>query len=144
MAIIRKETTVTASPADLWAKIIDDPNTWPDWLTPLRGLDETVSGSVRAGLSFSARVGKLSAKIKVRTVRPGRELQWSGGPSMMLAMGSGMKGKLEFTTAGEGTKVNLTMVTPMMFAPMMKMMTGLNTGEEMTRTIAKIKELGDG
>jgi hypothetical protein len=144
MATIRKETTVSASPNDLWGKLIDDPNTWPDWLTPLRGLDETVSGNVRAGLSFSARVGKLSAKIKVRTVKPGRELQWSGGPSMMLAMGSGMRGKLEFTPAGEGTKVNLTMVTPMMFAPMMKMMTGLNTGDEMTKTIGKIKELGDG
>ncbi len=143
MATIRKETTVSASPNDLWSKLIDDPNTWPEWLTPLRGLDETVSGKVRAGLSFSARVGKLSAKIKVRTVKPGRELQWSGGPGMMLAMGSGMKGKLEFTPAGEGTKVNLTMVTPMMFAPMMKMMTGLNTGEEMTKTIANIKKLGD-
>ncbi len=143
MATIRKETTVSASPADLWAKIIDDPNIWPDWLTPVRGLDEVVEGKVRAGLTFSARVGKLSAKIKVRKVSPGKEIQWSGGPGMMLAMGSGMKGKLEFTPSGEGTKVNLTMVTPMMFAPMMKMMTGLNTGDEMTKTIANIKRLGD-
>ncbi len=143
MAVIKRETTVSASPNDLWAKLIDDPNQWPEWLAPLRGLDETVDGKVRSGLSFSARVGKLSAKVKVGKVLPGRELQWRGGPSMMLAMGSGMKGKLEFSQAGEGTKVNLTMVTPMMFAPMMKMMTGLNTDEEMTRTIENIKKLGD-
>lgn len=143
MAIIRKETTVSASPSELWAKIIEDPNVWPDWLTPVRGLDEVVSGKVRAGLSFSARVGKLSAKIKVRKVSRNKEIQWSGGPGMMLAMGTGMKGKLVFTPSGEGTKVNLTMVTPLMLAPMMKMMTGLNTPEEMTKTIAKIKELGD-
>ena len=144
MAIIRKETTVTASPNDLWSKIIDDPNQWPDWLTPLRGLDETVSGSARAGLSFSARLGKLSAKMKVRTVKPGNELQWSVGPPMLLMMGSGIRGKLEFTPAGEGTKVNLTLVTPMMLGPMMKMMTGLKAADEMTKTIDKIKELGDG
>ncbi len=144
MAIIQRETTVTASPNDLWSKLIDDPNEWPDWLTPLRGLDETVSGKVRSGLSFSVRLGKISAKVKVRKVSPGKELQWSGGPPMLLMMGSGMRGKLEFTPAGEGTRVNLTMVTPMMFAPMMKMMTGLNTGDEMTKTIGKIKELGDG
>lgn len=143
MAIIRKETTVSASPSELWAKIIEDPNVWPDWLTPVRGLDEVVSGKVRAGLSFSARVGKLSAKIKVRKVSRNKEIQWSGGPGMMLAMGTGMKGKLVFTPSGEGTKVSLTMVTPLMLAPMMKMMTGLNTPEEMTKTIAKIKELGD-
>ena len=143
MGTIRKETTVSASPSDLWAKLIEDPNVWPDWLTPVRGLDEVVSGKVHAGLTFSARVGKLSAKIKVRKVSQGREIQWSGGPGMMLAMGSGMKGKLVFTKSGEGTKVNLTMVTPMMFAPMMKMMTGLNTGDEMNKTIANIKRLGD-
>ena len=143
MAIIKRETTVSAAPNDLWAKLIDDVNTWPEWLGPLRGLDETVDGKVRAGLSFSARVGKLSAKVKIRKVLPGRELQWSGGPPMLLAMGTGMRGKLEFTQAGEGTKVNLTMVTPMMLAPMMKMMTGLNVGDEMTNTIANIKKLGD-
>ena len=143
MAVIKRETTVSASPKDLWAKLIDDPNQWPEWLAPLRGLDETVDGKVHSGLSFSARVGKLSAKVKVGKVLPGRELQWSGGPSMMLAMGTGMRGRLEFAKAGEGTKVNLTMVTPMMLAPMMKMMTGLNVGDEMTRTIENIKRLGD-
>lgn len=143
MATVRRETTVSASPSDLWSKIIDDPNVWPDWLTPVRGLDEVVDGKVRAGLTFSARVSKLSAKIKVRKVTLGKEIQWSGGPGMMLAMGSGMKGKLEFTPSGDGNKVNLTMVTSMMFAPMMKMMTGLNTGEEMTKTIDNIKKIGD-
>ena len=143
MAIIRRETVVSKSANDLWDALISDPNIWPDWLTPLRGLDETVTGSVRAGLSFSVRLGKISAKLKVRKASPGKELQWSGGPPMLLMMGSGMRGKLEFTPAGEGTKVNLTMVTPMMFAPMMKMMTGLNTGDEMTKTIGKIKELGE-
>ena len=142
MAVIKRETMVSASPNDLWAKLIDDPNQWPEWLAPLRGLDETVDGRVRSGLSFSARLGKLSAKLKVGRVLPGREVQWSGGPSMLLAMGSGMKGKLEFTQAGEGTKVNLTMVTPMLLTPMLKMMSGLDPSDEMTKTIENIKKLG--
>ena len=32
------------------------------------------------------------------------------------------------------------MVTPMMFAPMMKMMTGLNLGEEAPRTVQRLKQ----
>ena len=143
MAIIKRETTVSTSPPDLWERLISDPNVWPDWLTPLRGFDETISGPVKAGASYSARLGNMSTKIKVKEVTNGTRLRWAGGPSMMLAMGSGMRGTLTFTPDGEGTKVNLTMVTPMMLAPMMKMMTGLNTGEEMTKTIGKIKELGD-
>ncbi|MCH7971586.1 MAG: SRPBCC family protein [Chloroflexi bacterium] len=143
MAIIKRETTVSTTPSDLWEKLISDPNTWPDWLTPLRGFDETVSGPVRAGESYSARLGNMSAKLKVKEVVSGKKLRWAGGPPMLLMMGSGMRGTLEFTPAGDGTKVNLTMVTPMMLAPMMKMMTGLNTGDEMTKTIGKIKELGE-
>ncbi len=143
MAIIERETTVSTSAPDLWEKLISDPNVWPDWLTPLRGFDETVSGPVKAGESYSARLGNMSAKIKVKEVTSGTRLRWAGGPPMMLAMGSGMRGSLTFTRDGEGTKISLTMVTPMMFAPMMKMMTGLNMGEEMTKTIGKIKELGD-
>ncbi len=143
MAIIKRETTVSTTAPDLWERLISDPNVWPDWLTPLRGFDETVSGPVKAGASYSARLGNMSTKIKVKEVTNGKRLRWAGGPSMMLAMGSGMRGTLTFTPDGEGTKVNLTMVTPMMFAPMMKMMTGLNTGEEMTKTIGKIKELGE-
>jgi hypothetical protein len=143
MAIIKREATVSVNSKDLWEKLINDPNIWPDWLTPLRGFDESPSGEAKAGSSYSARVGNMSAKIKVKEATRGKKLRWSAGPPMMLAMGTGMRGTLEFTPKGDSTKVNLTMVTPMMFAPMMKMMTGLNTGDEMTKTIGKIKEVAE-
>ncbi|NQW17020.1 MAG: SRPBCC family protein [Chloroflexi bacterium] len=143
MAIIKRETTVAVKSNDLWDKLVSDPNIWPEWLTPLRGFDETITVSAKAGSSYSARVGNMSAKINVKEATTGKKLRWAAGPPMMLAMGTGMRGTLEFTPSGDSTKVNLTMVTPMMFAPMMKMMTGLNTGDEMTKTIGKIKEVAE-
>jgi hypothetical protein len=63
---------------------------------------------------------------------------------MALAMGMGMKGSLEFQEAGNGsTRVVLTMKSPMMMGPMMKMMAGLNPKDEMTKTINRIKQLSE-
>jgi len=143
MATIERETTVGASPEEIWAALIRDPNHWTDWLTPLRGLEGKVAASVSAGLSFGARIGNLSGRIKVVEAVEGRKLRWKAGPAPLLAMGMGMKGTLELHGANGQTHVHLTMSSPPMLRPMMQAMTGLNTAEEMTRTIDRIKELGE-
>ena len=142
MATIKRETTVQATGAEIWGSLIEDPNNWPSWLTPLRGLEEKAESPVRAGAGFGARIGDLSGKIKVTEATSGQKLRWKAGPGPLLAMGMGMKGTLEFHPTGNGsTHVHLTMKSPPMMAPMMKMMTGLNPKDEMTKTIGRIKEL---
>lgn len=143
MAIIKRETTVSASPDKVWAKLINDPNGWPQWLTPVRSVEEKVAGSVREGLEFDVKLGKLGGKIKVTEATAGKRLQWKAGPAMMVAMGMAMRGTLDFETKNGGTRVFLRMVTPMMMAPMMGMMSGLNSTEEMTKTIDRIKRLSE-
>jgi len=144
MATINRETTVQASPETIWSSLFEDPNRWPTWLTPIRGLEERASGPVRPGTELSVRLGNIGAKIRVIEATRGQRLRWRAGPPMLLAMGSGMKGSLEFQPTAQGaTRVLLTMKSPMMLGPMMKMMSGLNPKDEMTKTINRIKELGD-
>ncbi len=143
MATIERETTVGVSPEELWAKLVNDPNHWTDWLTPLRGLEERVTPRVSEGLSFGARIGSLSGKIKVVEAITGKKLRWKAGPGPLLAMGMGMKGTLEFHARNGATHVHLTMTSPPMMRPMMQAMTGLNTADEMTKTINRIKELSE-
>ena len=141
MATIDRETTVLASGEEIWTNLIQDPNHWTDWLTPLRGLEEKVTPSVSQGMSFGARIGTLSGKIKVVEAVKGKKLRWKAGPGPLLAMGMGMKGTLELEPRGGRTYVHLRMKSPPMMRPMMQAMTGLNTADEMTKTINRIKEL---
>ena len=140
MAVIKKETFVNAPADKVWATLINDPNRWDEWLTPVRALEERVTGSVREGLEFHITLGKIGgAKIKVVEAVPGRLLRWNAGPGMMHMMGMPMRGTLELEPRDGSTHVFLKMVTPMMMAPMMGMMSGLNPNEEMTKTIERIK-----
>ncbi len=142
MATIKREATVNTTGNEIWSSLIQDPNTWPTWLTPLRGLEEKAQSPVRAGARFGARIGNLSGKIRVVEATTGQKLRWKAGPGPLLAMGMGMKGTLEFHPSGNGsTHVHLTMKSPPMMGPIMKMMTGLNPKDEMTKTIGRIKEL---
>ncbi len=144
MATISRETTVHASADAIWSSLFEDPNRWPDWLTPIRGLEEKASGPVRAGTELSVRLGNMGGKIRVIEATRGQRLRWKAGPSMLLAMGTGMKGSLEFQRAANGsTRAVLKMKSPMMLGPMMRMMSGLNLKDEMTKTINRIKELGE-
>ena len=143
MATIERETTVSASGTEIWTNLIQEPNHWQEWLTPLRGLEERVKSPVVSGLSFGARIGNLSGKIKVVEVIEGKKLRWKAGPGPLLAMGMGMKGSLELAPKNGGTDVHITMKSPPMMRPMMQAMTGLNTADEMTKTISRIKELSE-
>jgi len=143
MAAIEREISVDASGRELWSSLIADPNQWDAWLTPLRGLPERVEGPVSPGLSFGARIGNLSGKIRVVEVIEGKRLRWKAGPAPLLAMGMGMKGTLELDSHDGHTHVHLTMKSPPMMRPLMQAMTGLNTADEMTKTINRIKELGE-
>ena len=143
MATIERETTVSGSPEELWAKLVSDPNHWSDWLTPLRGLEEKVSARVSEGQSFGARIGNLSGKVKVVEATEGKKLRWKAGPGPLLAMSMGMKGTLELHAHNGSTHLHLTMKSPPMMRPMMQAMTGLKTADEMTKTITRIKELGE-
>jgi hypothetical protein len=142
MATIEREANVSASGEEIWANLIQDPNHWSDWLTPLLGLEEKVSPPVRAGQSFGARIGNLSGKIKVVEAVKGKKLRWKAGPGPLLVMGMGMKGTLEFQQRNGATHVHLTMKSPPMMSPMMQAMIGLKVDDEMTKTIDRIKELG--
>jgi hypothetical protein len=102
-----------------------------------------VAPHVSAGQSFGARIGNLSGRIKVVEAIEGERLRWKAGPGPLLAMGMGMKGLLELHTHNGATHVHLTMKSPPMMRPMMQAMTGLNTADEMTKTINRIKELGE-
>ncbi len=140
MAVIEKEISVNAPCDKIWRDLVQDPNRWGEWLTPLRGIEEHVDGAVRAGLEFHVQLGKIGgAKIKVVEATPGNLLRWNAGPPMAHMMGMAMRGRLELRQRGAATQVTLKMVTPMMMAPMMKMMSGLNSGEEVTKTMQQIK-----
>lgn len=143
MATITRETTVRAGSDEIWASLIQDPNGWERWLTPLRGLEGKAASPVNKGQSFAARIGNLSGKIKVVEAAPGKRLRWKAGPGPLLAMGMGMKGTLELKAANGTTQVQLVMKSPPMMSPMMQSMTGLRIGDEMTKTIGRIKELGE-
>jgi hypothetical protein len=143
MATVKRETTVSASPEEIWTNLIEDPNHWSDWLTPLRGLEEKVTPRVSQGVSFGARIGNLGGKIKVVEAVTGKKLRWKAGPGALLAMGMGMKGTLELHAKNGATHVHLTMKSPPMMRPMMQAMTGIKVADEMTKTINRIKELGE-
>ncbi len=143
MATIEREISVDTPAREIWSTLIADPNHWDEWLTPLRGLSETVEGPVAPGLSFGARIGNLSGKIEVVEVIEGQRLRWKAGPGPLVAMGMGMKGTLELDSHEGHTLVHLTMKSPPMMRPMMQAMTGLDTSDEMTKTINRIKELGE-
>lgn len=144
MAVIKRETVVNAPPEKIWSTLIEDPNRWTEWLTPIRALEERVTGSIREGLEFHIQLGKIGgAKVKVIEAAPGRLLRWNAGPGMMHMMGMPMRGTLEFQRRNGATYVYLKMVTPMMMAPMMGMMSGINPKEEMDKTIERIKRLSE-
>lgn len=94
-------------------------------------------------MSFGARIGNLSGKVKVVEAVKGKKLRWKAGPGPLLAMGMGMKGTLELEQKGGTTHVHLRMKSPPMMRPMMQAMTGLNTADEMTKTINRIRELSE-
>ncbi len=143
MATIKRDITVRASTEEIWTSLIQDPNGWERWLTPLRGLEGKAVSPVSRGQSFAARIGNLSGKIKVVEAAPGKRLRWKAGPGPLLAMGMGMKGTLDLAAENGATHVHLAMKSPPMLGPMMQSMTGLRVGDEMTRTIGRIKELGE-
>ena len=144
MAVINKEIVVNVPPEKIWSTLIEDPNRWTEWLTPIRALEEKVTGAVREGLEFHIQMGKMGgAKVKVKEVVPNRLLRWNGGPPMAHIMGMAMRGTLEFRRTNGATHVSLRMVTPMMMAPMMGMMSGLKPREEMEKTIQQIKRLSE-
>ncbi len=90
------------------------------------------------------QLGNIGAKLRVLEATKGQRIRWKAGPPMLLAMGTGMKGSLEFRGTGNGvTHVQLKMKSPLMLGPLMKMMSGLNPKDEMTKTINRIKELGE-
>ena len=142
MATVKRETTVNASPEEIWTNLIQDPNHWTDWLTPLRGLEEKVSPQVSAGQSFAARIGNLSGKVKVEAVA-GKKLRWKAGPGPLLAMGMGMKGTLELHGSNGTTHVDLTMKSPPMMRSMMQAMTGFKVADEMTNSVNRIRKLSE-
>lgn len=98
---------------------------------------------MEAGQSFPVRIGNLGAKIKVVEASEGKKLRWKAEPGPLLAMGMGMKGTLELEPKGDLTHVQLTMKSPPMMRPVMQSMTGLNTADEMTKTIQRLKELSE-
>jgi Polyketide cyclase / dehydrase and lipid transport len=144
MATINREATVHSSADTLWSSLFEDPNRWPDWLTPVRGLEERASSPVHAGSELGVRLGNMGGKIRVLEATKGTRLRWKAGPSMLLAMGTGMNGSLDIHPTGNGaTHVHLTMKSPLMLGPLVRMMSGLNLKDEMTKTIGRIKELGE-
>ncbi len=143
MATIDRETIVHASGEEIWTHLIQDPNHWNDWLTPLRGLEQKVTPPVSRGMTFGARIGNLSGKIKIVEAVKGKKLRWRAGPAPLLAMGVGMRGSLELEQKNGATHVHLRMTSPPMMRPMMQAMTGLNTADEMTKTIDRIRELSE-
>lgn len=146
MSKIVKQTTVRVGAEQVWARLVEDPNHWSDWLTPVRRCEAPVQATVAQGLEFPVLLGKMSGKILVTEVTRARRLRWRAGPAMMLAMGMGMKGTMGLEPDGSGgTRVTLEMRLPMgpMGSMMMRTMAGLDSKDEMTRTIGRVKEVAE-
>ncbi len=136
MPTTTRTVEIGAPPEKIW-EVLSDGNRWPEWLTPIRGLEETAPAVLHEGDEFHVALGKMGgAKIKVTEVTTKRRLRWNAGPGMAHMMGMPMKASLELQLQGVNrTRVVLTMITPMMMAPMMGMMTGLKAKDEVERTV---------
>lgn len=136
---------INASPDKVW-EVISDGKRLPDWLTPIRGVDTVEpQGPLAAGTQVEATIGNLGgAKLKFKEAEKGRKLRWTAGPFMAYMMMMPMKIQVDLEPRGDNTSVTVTFKTPMMIAPLMKMMTGLNFGEEAPNTVQKLKQVVEG
>lgn len=136
---------INASPDKVW-EVISDGKRLPDWLTPIRGVDTVEpQGPLAAGTQVEATIGNLGgAKLKFKEAEKGRKLRWTAGPFMAYMMMMPMKIQVDLEPRGDNTSVTITFKTAMMIAPLMKMMTGLNFGEEAPNTVQKLKQVVEG
>ena len=94
MGHIDATTTLSATPAELWA-VISDPQTWGDWFTIHERWLEEPPADLAAGTKLTAKIVMLGMANKIEwTVRE------VDAPARMVLSGTGMAGvKTEFTFA---------------------------------------------
>lgn len=136
---------INASPDKVW-DVISDGKRLTDWLTPIRGVDTVEpQGPLAAGTQVEATIGNLGgAKLKFKEAEKGRRLRWTAGPFMAYMMMMPMKIQVDLEPRGDNTSATITFKTAMMIAPLMKMMTGLNFGDEAQATVQKLKQVVEG
>ena len=117
-----------------------------DWLSPIRGVDtvEPTRPTGRAGSTVTATIGNLGgASLKFKEAEAGRTLRWTAGPMMAYMMMMPMKVELNLEARGDQTAATITFKTNPMISPIMKMMTGLNFGDEAVATGKKLKQASE-
>jgi hypothetical protein len=83
------------------------------------------------------------AKLKFKDAERGRTLFWSASPAMLHMMHMPMSVRLELAPRGEHTQATIIFKTNPMAAPIMKMIVGLNFGDEAPTTAAKLKQAAE-
>jgi carbon monoxide dehydrogenase subunit G len=146
-AMGKYESTVqiNASTDKVW-ELVTNGERIGDWLSPIRGVDSVEpSGPLAAGSRMTATIGNLGgASLKFKEAEKGRTLRWTAGPFMAYMMMMPMKVELDLEARGDQTAATITFKTNPMIAPLMKMMTGLNFGDEAVSTGQKLKAASEG
>ncbi len=145
MPIHEHSVTVNAAPSKVWS-VISEADNLLNWLSPIKGLEEKESGPITTGRKIKGQLGNANgASFRFKTVEPNRQQSWNGGPAMAHMMMMPMRASVTIEPAGEsGSTVTFRGKIPMMLAPMMKAMSGLDFAEEVVTTTNNIKELAEG
>ena len=140
------ESTVQINaPTDKVWGLVSNGERMGDWLSPIRGVDSVEpAGPLAAGSKMTATIGNLGgASLKFKEAEAGRKLRWTAGPFMAYMMMMPMKVELNLEARGDQTTATITFKTNPMISPIMKMMTGLNFGDEAIATGKKLKQASE-
>ena len=135
---------INASTDKVWG-LVSNGERMGDWLSPIRGVDSVEpAGPLAAGSKMTATIGNLGgASLKFKEAEAGRKLRWTAGPFMAYMMMMPMKVELNLEARGDQTTATITFNTNPMISPIMKMMTGLNFGDEAVATGKKLKQASE-
>lgn len=141
----KASTQINASPELVW-EVVTNGRRMAEWLSPVRAVSEvSPPGPLQPGSKLEATIGNVGgAKINIKDARKGRRLYWSAGPQMAHMLGMPMHAEIELAGDEKQTQATITFKSNMMMGPLMRMMTGLDFGEEAPQTVSKLKQAVEG
>lgn len=138
------DTQINATPEQIW-QIVTNGERLTDWLSPIRNVEKVEpQGPLAKGTTLAVTIGNVGgAKIKIKEAEQARKLRWTAGPFMAHMMRMPMRVELNLEPRSGGTRATITFKTNPMIAPLMRMMTGLNFGQEAPATAQRLKQAAE-